>query len=100
MFEGLSIWESEEYRQIQGTYPVISLSFASIKENNYTSTREKICQILTNLYIKYSFLKESDVLTDADRAFFDRILSVDMRDSDATLALHQLSKQTHLLKKL
>lgn len=91
LFEGLSIWDDEAYRQIQGTYPVISLSFASIKETNYISVREKICHILRNVYIKYSFLKESDVLTDADKAFFDRILSVDMRDSDATLALHQLS---------
>ena len=28
LFEGLSIWQNENYRQIQGTYPVISLSFA------------------------------------------------------------------------
>ena len=46
---------------------------------------------MTNLYVKYSFLKESEILADADRAFFDRILSVEMRDSDATLALYQLS---------
>lgn len=32
LFEGLSIWEEKEYRQLQGTYPVISLSFANIKE--------------------------------------------------------------------
>ena len=25
LFEGLSIWQHEDYRQIQGTYPVISL---------------------------------------------------------------------------
>ena len=24
LFEGLSIWEEEKYRQLQGTYPVIS----------------------------------------------------------------------------
>ena len=35
VFEGLSIWKYEEYRNLQGTYPVISLSFAEIKENNY-----------------------------------------------------------------
>lgn len=91
LFERLSIWNHEKYRKLQGTYPVISLSFANIKEKNYQTTREKICQILTNLYVKYSFLKESTVLTDADRAFFDRILSVEMRDSDATFALYQLS---------
>ena len=90
LFEGLSIWEDEEYRKIQGTYPVISLSFANIKEDNYTSTKEKICQMLTNLYSKYSFLRDSDVLTERDREYFDRI-SADMRDSDATLAIYQLS---------
>lgn len=90
LFEGLSIWQEEEYRSIQGTYPVINLSFANIKEDSYISTREKICQLITNLYVKFSFLRDSDVLTDKDKEYFDRI-SVDMRDSDATLALYQLS---------
>lgn len=90
LFEGLSIWQEEEYRSIQGTYPVINLSFANIKEDSYISTREKICQLITNLYVKFSFLRESDVLTDKDKEYFDRV-SVDMRDSDATLALYQLS---------
>lgn len=91
LFEGLSVWEDEEYRSLQGTYPVISLSFARVKETNYTTTRDKICEILRNLYINFSFLKDSDVLTDADREFFDRILAFDVRDSDATSALYQLS---------
>ena len=67
LFEGLSIWEEEKYRQLQGTYPVISLSFARIKEKNYTTTKEKICEIITNLYNKYHFLRDSEVLTDRDR---------------------------------
>ena len=91
LFEGLSIWEDEEYRKIQGTYPVISLSFANVKEINYKNTREKICRLLTNLYIKYSFLRDSDVLTDTEREFFDRMLLPEIKETDATLALYQLS---------
>ncbi len=91
LFEGLSIWEEEKYRNLQGTYPVISLSFARIKETDYETTKEKIFQVLTNLYIKYSFVRNSDALTDADRLFFDRILNFEMKDSDATSALYQLS---------
>ena len=34
LFEGLAIWNEEKYRQIQGTYPVIFLSFAGTKANN------------------------------------------------------------------
>lgn len=70
---------------------MISLSFANIKEKDYTITREKICRMLNNLYVKYRFLRESDVLSDTDRAFFDRMLSAEVSDSDATLALYQLS---------
>lgn len=43
IFQGLSIWKEEKYRQLQGTYPVIFLSFADIKETSYAGTREKIC---------------------------------------------------------
>ena len=91
LFEGLSIWKEEKYRKLQGTYPVISLSFANVKEVNYVNTRERICQLLTNLFVKHSYLIESKVLTDTDRIFFNRILSMDIRDTDATLALYQLS---------
>lgn len=91
LFEGLSIWNDEKYRQLQGTYPVISLSFARVKEVNYQMTRDKICQIIRNLYIKNIFLKESDLLTEADKQYFDRILAIDPNDSDLTSALYQLA---------
>ena len=34
LFQGLSIWKDEKYRKLQGTYPVISLSFANMKERD------------------------------------------------------------------
>ena len=49
LFEGLRIWENEKYHALQGTYPVICLSFARVKEMNYADTRDKICAILRNL---------------------------------------------------
>ena len=55
LFQGLSIWEDETYRELQGTYPVISLSFANVKENSYESTVQRMNQIFTNLYYEYSF---------------------------------------------
>lgn len=91
LFEGLSIWEDEKYRALQGTYPVISLSFARVKEGNYQSAREKLCEILRNLYRDFRYLLDSEVLTDDDRAYFRRVQSVDVSDSDATSALYQLS---------
>ena len=90
LFEGLSIWEDEKYRALQGTYPVISLSFANVKEQNYQTTRKKICQLITKLYAENAFLLDSGILYETDKSYFKRVTE-DMDDSDATLALYQLS---------
>ena len=94
IFEGLSIWEEEKYRNLQGTYPVINLSFANVKEKSFEATREKLYQSIVSQYSKYSFLLTSDVLTDIDKDFFRRI-SMDMKETDATSALHNLSDYLH-----
>lgn len=78
LFEGLSIWEEEKYRKLQGTYPVISLSFASVKERDYESTKSRICQLITDLYNKYNFIKKSEWMTETDKDFFDSVRT-DMR---------------------
>ncbi len=90
VFEGLSIWEEEKYRKLQGTYPVINLSFANVKEKNFEATQEKIYQLIVSQYCKYDFLKESDALTEIEKEFFGRV-SVEMKETDATSALHNLS---------
>ena len=95
LFKGLSIWENEKYRDLQGTYPVISLSFANIKERDYQTIRKKICQTITELYVKYSFLLDSQKLEQGDIDFFKRV-SVDMDDVDATMAIHYLCKYLYM----
>ncbi|MDD5949792.1 MAG: AAA family ATPase [Lachnospiraceae bacterium] len=95
LFEGLSIWEEEKYRKLQGTYPVISLSFANVKEINYVNTRKKICQMLTDLYADHAFLLKCEALDEADKAYFKRVC-VDMDDVDATMAIHYMAKFLYL----
>ncbi|MDE6977618.1 MAG: ATP-binding protein [Lachnospiraceae bacterium] len=89
-FEGLSIWEEEKYRTLQGTYPVISLSFAKVKETSYSNARKMICQIIQNLYNEYDFLLASDRLNQNEKDFFRRI-SADMEDYIAADSLNALS---------
>ena len=90
LFEHLDIWKDEKYQKLQGTYPVLFLSFATVKEPDYERTRRKICQLITNLYMKYHFLIEEDFLKDKERDFYESV-SVDMDDNAATMALYQLS---------
>ena len=58
LFEGLDIWQEQSYREIQGTYPVIVLSFSDVKEDSFDQARKKICLIIQTLYKKYDFLLE------------------------------------------
>jgi uncharacterized protein YfbU (UPF0304 family) len=90
IFENLSIGKEEKYKELQGSYPVISLSFANIKGSNFSVTKDAICQLIVNLYSQYDFLRDSEVLTIKDKEYFERI-SIDMREIDATMSLHQLS---------
>jgi hypothetical protein len=90
IFAGLSIWQEEKYQQLQGTYPVISLSFANVKEKSYQQTKERIYQILTDLYSKNVFLLEGDLLTGNEKDYFNSV-NVNMNETTATMAIHQLS---------
>ena len=90
LFEGLDIWKDEKYRELQGTYPVIFLSFAEIKQNNYQDTIAKIKKILCSLYQSFMFLKDWDGLTDEEKNNLKRI-SEDMSDVTAQSALNELS---------
>ncbi len=90
IFEGLSIWEDQEYRKLQGTYPVIALSFADVKEISFPAAREKICQIIKMLFGRYRFLLEGDVLGEGEKEDFRKISS-DPENSTITMSLKMLS---------
>ena len=72
LFEGLDIWKDEKYRELQGTYPVIFLSFAEIKKNNFKDTKNDIISIINEAYKQHSYLIRSNVLTDAEKGIFDK----------------------------
>ena len=90
LFQGLSIWEDEKYQTLQGTYPVISLSFASIKENNYEAARLRIYQILMELYDKHNYLLNSNMLTENEKEFYLSI-KMDMKEVEATIAIYKMA---------
>ena len=90
LFEGLSIWEEEKYRNLQGTYPVISLSFAKIKDTDYESTTYHIRELLMKEYEKHSFLMDSEVLSEIEKSYYLRMRK-EMKSLDVSMSLHNLS---------
>lgn len=89
IFQGLSIWELEKYRDLQGTYPVISLSFANVKEKTYRNCKIQICQALAELYDQNHFLLDSGNLTDNEKEFFCSVRN-EMEETTAAFSIRKL----------
>ena len=90
LFEGTEIWEYGEYREQQGTYPVIFLSFAEVKETNFQDARKKIGYIIEQLYSQHDFLLEGDLLDEKEKRFF-RNVTAEMENYVFSASLKTLS---------
>lgn len=90
LFEGLSIWKDETYRKLQGSYPVIFLSFADIKGETFEETKQGIKYVLERLYRNHKYVKHKEGMDEKEWEFFDSV-SAKMPDDVAVLALKYLS---------
>lgn len=88
LFENLGIWKEEKYRQLQGTRPVISLSFANLKETGFERTWKRISQLITEVYLDHYFLLDSDRLVPQEK----ELVRKNMENPDPVTALNQLSR--------
>ena len=90
LFEGLDIWKDENYHEIQGTYPVIFLSFAKVKQNTYDGAVKKIKKIICDEFQKFIFLLDCENLTSLEKTHFNEI-NYEMSDETAQEAIGDLS---------
>ena len=89
LFEGLSVWEDEAYRQIQGTYPVIFLSFADVKADNIQDAKRQVKMKVAELY-KNNRVLLNDIIFDDDEKQEFRQTNVGMDDAECSMSLKQL----------
>ena len=90
LFEGLSIWQDETYRKLQGTYPVIFLSFAAVKAGNLEDAKTQIKQEIARLYWENRNLMKEDIFGEDERELYYRT-TVKMDDVTAQDSLRNLS---------
>lgn len=90
LFKNLSIWKEKKYRDLQGTYPVIFLSFASVKGITYESARESILLLLEELYQQHSFLIDEGILNQKETEYFEKA-GIGMSDAEAAMAIPKLA---------
>lgn len=90
LFQGLSIWNEEHYRRLQGTLPVLFFSFAKVKASDYEGMRYSIASILFDLYQQNRFLLDSDLLSGQEKDYFGNV-GPDMSREAAANAVHMLT---------
>ena len=89
LFEGLSIWKEEKYKRLQGTYPVIFLSFASIKSGEPARIKIAIKQVISNIYKSFQYMMESEIFDCGDRKYYSSV-NDDMSDETVYIAINRL----------
>ena len=91
LFAGRPIWQEERYRKLAGQYPLISLSFAGVKDTTYENAVSSIREIFMELYNNHAFLTESEKLTEAERESVRKKMQ-NISEQEAKTALHALSR--------
>ncbi len=94
LFEGLSIFghdsDKEKYRNLQGKFPVIFLTFANIKADKYSEMEHKITETIAGLYESNRYLLETDCLSENEKEYYKNI-KIGMPSDIAEGAVHQMT---------
>ena len=96
LFKGLSIWTDQKYQKLQGSYPVIFISFADVKQNNYKDAIQKIKNIIVDVYRQHRYLNKEDCFTENEK---QQMMGITEKMDDVTAqdALKNLSSYLNLL---
>ncbi len=89
LFEGLSIWNEEKWQALQGTYPVLFLSFAAVKADQLSEVKKQINMQIARLYEEHRYLLDGDLLSENEKAMY-RNVSMYMEDAESSFSINLL----------
>lgn len=89
LFEGLVIWKEEAYRKLQGTFPVLFLSFAAVKADNLEDAKQQLKAQIAGLYEENRFLLDGTLLSGNEKKEYRKV-TMYMGDAESSLALNRL----------
>lgn len=95
-FRDKKIWMcGEHYRQYQGKFPVIFISFKDIKFDTWDETFSALCTVFTNEFTRHSELANSDSCHEIDKIYYRKVVESNVSRSELANALLILSKMLH-----
>lgn len=96
LFEDYNIWKEAEFRKLQGTYPVLFLSLADVKQGNYQSMAKKMKMLISELFAEHNYLLDSENLSEIQKKRYLSFADGKEDDEEYMRSLKFLSKCLYL----
>ena len=95
-FKDKKIWScGEKYRNYQGKYPVIFVTFKDVKFNTWEETFDAIKEVFSTEAYRHIELKTSDICNEYEKKDFENLLSGNVNEIELSNALLNLSRMLH-----
>ena len=95
-FQDKLIWNcGKKYRDYQGKYPVIFVSFKDVKFDTWDETFRNLSSILAKEYLRHKELQESKLCNSFDKEYYIKISSMQASEEELSQGLQNLSKMLH-----
>ncbi len=95
LFEGLKIWEYEEYKKLQGTQPVLFLSFAGIKEKTYEKAVLSLGKKIKETYLYMKHIINTDKFDPIEKDDYQKLMK-DVTETDISDSLNMLCRYMNI----
>jgi len=92
-FKDKRIWDcGEEYREYQGRYPVIFVTFKDIKFDSWERTFEALKAVISNEFVRHAELEKSEKCGDMDKRYYKEVTEGRVDDVGLSRAFEVLSR--------
>ncbi|MBQ8995330.1 MAG: AAA family ATPase [Oscillospiraceae bacterium] len=92
-FQDKAVWAcGDQYRQHQGKYPVIYLSFKDVKYSTWENALANISALISMEFDRHRYLMDSDLCSSAEKRFFQKVVDREASAVDLADSLKMLSK--------
>lgn len=95
-FRDKNIWKcGQKYRDYQGKYPVISLSFKDIKHKDWEDSLRNIASVLADEFLRHKELYESTKINEFDKEYYRKVAAQKADEIEMGQSLLVLSRMLH-----
>lgn len=95
-FKDKLIWNcGKEYREYQGKYPVIFLTFKDVKCDNWDETYQKIANLFSDEFLRHNELADSPACNAENKAYYAKVARKEASPLELSWAFQTLSKMLH-----